>query len=93
MTVCRRAIGENCDVFRPAAIGQGGGGVVMRATNRRAIGATMKAVGKATDHDGSHAVIQRPMIPSTKPSARNVATPDTKRDITPDKIKAKRSGA
>lgn len=65
----------------------------MRATTRRAIGATIRIVGKARDQLKAQDVIHWPNIPSTNPSARRVAMPETTQDISPDTMRPKTIGA
>lgn len=69
------------------------GGAVRRATILRATGAASIAVGQATIQLGIQALIQRPNVSRAMPTASNVETPETRNDIMPLRMKAKRKGA
>src|SRR5512146_2790700 len=60
---------------------------------RRASGDTAITSGNATSHADSHEATQRPTKPGSHPVARNVDSPDTRKDISPDRMSANSAGA
>ncbi len=50
-----------------------------RSSQRRTIGIMTSIVGKAIAQEIIHETIQMPSIPGTMPSARQVATPETRK--------------
>jgi hypothetical protein len=70
-----------------------GGGAVMRATSLRVMGATIRTVGKATAQAKAQEDIHVPKNSGGSPMARTVAMAETMQDMSPDRMKPKRTGA
>ena len=71
----------------------GVGAFTSNPTSRRAIGATMRTTGNAISQDGSQALIHVPKKPTTRPAWRKVAMPETRNDISAERMNPKRIGA
>ena len=66
---------------------------VRRATSRRVMGATTNTVGKATAQEMAQFGIQTNGIWAEIPMARAVESPETMKDISPDRMNPNRIGA